>query len=229
MRVGQIRAVDRIAIQEFGMTGLVLMENAGRGAADAILGTADASQAFAIVCGAGNNGGDGLVIARHLHAHGAFAQVWILGERDRLSPDTATNLAILERTRVPIEILGADASDDSWTKFENKLARSGTLVDAMLGTGATGAPRGGIGRAIHACNRTEAFRIAIDIPSGLDAETGTAHTPTFHAQLTLTFVAPKIGFDHPNARKVLGEIRVLPIGVPPEVLERAIQDRGKSE
>ncbi|MFN9420918.1 MAG: NAD(P)H-hydrate epimerase, partial [Pirellula sp.] len=109
LTVLQNRMVDEIAIHRFGMLGLVLMENAGRGAADFIADIVNDQAKIVVVCGTGNNGGDGLVIARHLHARGLSVSVWIIGDRHKLTADTAANLAILENTSVPCRWLPASS------------------------------------------------------------------------------------------------------------------------
>jgi NAD(P)H-hydrate epimerase len=123
------------------------------------------------------------------------------------------------------ELRGGDRLLDS-----GELAKVDVIVDAMLGTGAAGSPRGMMGTAIDFANRTTAKRIAIDIPTGLDAGTGESSSSTFKADVTLTFVAPKIGFDSPNAKECIGHVVVLPIGVPPEVIEMTeVQGAPKGE
>jgi len=220
LSVSQIRRIDAIAIEEFGMLGLVLMENAGRGAADKILTHVPQGGSVVILCGPGNNGGDGLVIARHLHFAGCRVHVWMIGDAERMSPDAAANYAILKKTRVPCHVVAMSASAFPPAMIEN-LRDADAIVDAMLGTGAQGAPRGAMGQAIASANQGPGVRFAIDIPSGMDADTGVCHEPTFRAHHTLTFVASKIGFASANASMNAGIVTVLSIGVPPEVLERA--------
>lgn len=215
LSVQQLRQVDAIAVREFGILSLVLMENAGRGAADHIAQRTPAGSAIAILCGTGNNGGDGLVIARHLHYAGYRVSVWLLGDPQRLTEDAAANLRILERTSIPLHR----------TTSQLELPDSASLdviVDAMLGTGARGEPTGGIAQAIAWANNASALRIAIDVPTGLDAEHGTHGSVVFMADATTTFVAKKLGYRHPAAARVLGQVTVLPIGIPPEVIDRVL-------
>lgn len=212
------RQVDRIAIEQFGMSGLVLMENAGRGVADRLLPVASGSKPIVILCGTGNNGGDGLVVARHLlFAHLPVA-IWMMGSVERLSPDALANYQILQRAGVMVRL-----AEGQLPSLQREIQDADILVDAMLGTGAQGAPRGLIADAILETNRSDALRVAIDLPSGLDAETGQVHQPTFLADRTYTFVAPKIGFDQPAAQCFLGVVEVLPIGIPSAVLDLALQ------
>jgi NAD(P)H-hydrate epimerase len=242
----RIRRVDRIAVERFAMPSLILMENAGRGAADwiaaewiaaewiaaewiaadriaadRIAGAATRDTPVIILCGTGNNGGDGLVIARHLHAASIPVGVWIFGDPARMTPDTAANLAMLSKTRVACLRIAIDADDGALAGLRQAIGEAEIVIDALLGTGATGSPRGAMARAIEAANAGRARRFAIDIPSGLEGRTGNANPPTFRAEVTLTFVASKIGFQSTNALPYVGREVVLPIGVPPEVIEAA--------
>ncbi|MBU6236177.1 MAG: NAD(P)H-hydrate epimerase [Planctomycetes bacterium] len=221
--LARIRAVDRIAMEEFAMPGLMLMENAGRGAADWILAHAPGQVRAVILCGTGNNGGDGLVIARHLHAAHVAVEVWMIGDASRMTPDTRSNYAIVSNTRIPCRWIPLDAAiptDAGATTIVSDIAQADLIIDALLGTGSSGPPRGAMAMAIRVANESAARRFAIDIPSGLDGRTGVAYAPTFRAEATLTFVAAKNGFDSPNALPYVGRVIVLPIGVPPEVIER---------
>jgi NAD(P)H-hydrate epimerase len=255
MTVDQLRSVDAIATRDFGMHSLVLMENAGRGAADHIARFAASGAVIVILCGTGNNGGDGLVIARHLHGAQFQVRVWMIGSPDKLSEDAAANYRILERTSVPCTWLTGQPEfsfDSDVNILENVILENVTednlpvaskdligmhpiemqardalesadvIVDAMLGTGARGEPRGWMAHLITIANRCRALRFAIDIPTGLDADLGQHGANVFRADETLTFVAPKLGFAQPAAIPVVGKLTVLPIGVPPEVLARAM-------
>jgi NAD(P)H-hydrate epimerase len=223
LTVLQNRMVDEIAIHRFGMLGLVLMENAGRGAADFIADIVNDQAKIVVVCGTGNNGGDGLVIARHLHARGLSVSVWIIGDRHKMTADTAANLAILENTSVPCRWLPAssDAVKITTTMQQaiDELQSATLLVDAMLGTGSKGELRGTFAQMVHHANRSAAIRVAIDVPTGLDAQTGGHSVETLRAHHTLTFVASKVGLMESDAAPFVGELHILPIGIPPEVLE----------
>ncbi|MEQ1829047.1 MAG: NAD(P)H-hydrate epimerase [Pirellula sp.] len=228
--VNQIRLVDKIAVEQFGMLSLVLMENAGRGAADLVNSLTPSSHRVLVLCGPGNNGGDGLVIARHLDACHRQVSVLIVGDRNKLSRDALSNLLILEKTSVPIEWLAPNAASTDACLYDVCLHRAmisientQVIVDALLGTGARGSPRGTMANLIDGSNRSAAFRVAIDIPTGLDAESGVASEPTFRADYTLTFVACKTGFRKSGAANWLGKVLVLPIGVPPQAIEIALE------
>jgi NAD(P)H-hydrate epimerase len=214
----QVRNVDRIAVDDYGMSSLVLMENAGRGVVDVLLRIAPTPGTAAILCGKGNNAGDGFVIARHLHIRGVDAKVVLLLPPAELTGDARANYEILARGEFPIvdlsaavtpELLNQHAGDAAW------------LVDAMLGTGAIGEPREPLATAIRWMNEQPARRLAVDIPSGLDCDTGVAASATIRAEVTCTFVAMKPGFVQQPARAYLGETHVVSIGVPPRVVQEA--------
>ncbi len=209
----QCREVDRRAICELGIPGIVLMENAGRGVAEFLLNCA--ANNVAILCGKGNNAGDGFVIARHLAVHGVVPSVILLADPSQLTGDALTNYTILLKSGTRIVDLSGGANLESALDSLNTDAQ--WLVDAMLGTGAVGDPREPYRSAIDWMNRQNSQRLAVDIPSGLDCNTGQAAASTVRANVTCTFVAAKIGFNNPAALKYLGEVRVIPIGIDPQL------------
>jgi len=209
----EVREVDRRAIEEFGLPGIVLMENAGRNAAWLLHERAPAAR-VAIVCGKGNNAGDGFVIARHLVNLGHDVRLLLACDPAEHRGDAAINRRVVEKMGIPAVRL-ADAPREEW---ERSLAGADWIVDALLGTGAMGAPRGAIATAIEAVNavatRDHVGVFAVDLPSGVDCDTGQAAGACIRASLTGTFVARKMGFDMPGAAAFLGDIRVLDIGAP---------------
>ncbi|MFM8635332.1 MAG: NAD(P)H-hydrate epimerase [Planctomycetia bacterium] len=209
----EVREVDRRAIEEYGLPGIVLMENAGRNAAMLLHERAPAAR-LAIVCGKGNNAGDGFVIARHLANLGHDVRLLLACDPSEYRGDAAVNWRVVETMRLPATVL-ATASREEW---ERAMAGADWIVDALLGTGATGAPRAAIATAIEAVNavadRDRVGVFAVDLPSGLDCDTGEAPGSCIRATLTATFVAPKVGFGRPGAAERLGEVRVLDIGAP---------------
>ncbi|WP_442505292.1 NAD(P)H-hydrate epimerase [Novipirellula sp. SH528] len=207
----QVRSVDQTAIEEYGMSGLVLMENAGRGAAEVIQQNL-ASGRVVILCGKGNNGGDGYVIARHLDLMERDVVLVSVVEISSLSGDAAANTAIA--TRAGLDLRTATTREE----IESSLAEADVIVDCLLGTGATGPLRGIYSDAVQVANRSRAARVAIDVPTGLDVDTGDADPNTFRAELTITFVAKKIGFEFEGTQPFLGDIEVVPIGVPRKLL-----------
>jgi NAD(P)H-hydrate epimerase len=211
----EVREVDRRAMDEYGMSGLVLMENAGRGCVDTLFKIGCQGRVV-IVCGKGNNAGDGFVIARHLDLRGAPVRVVLLGSPDDLRGDAAANFAVISRSGMPIVDLSVGFDSEA---FSSELKGAEWIVDALLGTGASGAPRPPIDAAIRQMNEAPAKRLAVDLPSGLDCDTGEPADPTFRADHTCTFVGPKIGFTHAGAAPFLGQVHVLDIGAPRQLLE----------
>ena len=172
---------------------------------------------IAILCGKGNNAGDGFVIARHLLIRGAQPVVVLLAPPDQLDGDARQNFDILQRTQVPVVDLSAEANLAD--ALQRAVGDAVWLVDAMLGTGAVGQPREPIRSAIEWMNTQPSRRLAIDVPSGLDCDTGQPASPTLHADHTCTFVAPKLGFSEPGAAKYLGQLHVVSLGIDPSWID----------
>jgi NAD(P)H-hydrate epimerase len=195
------------------MSGLVLMENAGRGTADLLLRLRGTGP-VCICCGKGNNGGDGLVIARHLEAAGVDVHVLLFADPDALVGDAATNLAILQAAATALTTV-AGTIDGTARKV---LEGAEWIVDALLGTGVQGAVRDPYSGVIAAINEAPGSVLAVDLPSGLDCDTGTPLGTCIQADQTVTFVARKAGFDCAGAEDWTGPVTVLPIGVPRQLL-----------
>ncbi len=209
------RKIDERAINEYGMSGLVLMENAGRGCAD-LLERLVIKGPVVICCGKGNNAGDGFVIARHLELRGHPVQVLLWCEPEQLRGDAAFNYEILRLAETPL-IACPGRVDATWIK--QQLNGADWIVDALLGTGTTGAPRPPFGAVIEILNQSPAKRLAVDLPSGLDCDSGQPSARTIRADHTATFVAPKSGFRAPQARPYLGIVHVLDIGAPRKLVQ----------
>lgn len=212
----QVREVDRIATLEYGIAGIVLMENAGLLAALEIeRELVDRPGTVAILCGGGNNGGDGYVIARQLCIRGHDVRLYATHAASRLTADASTNRAAARALGlVPASIAGAEQiarAADGWR-------RASILVDALLGTGFRGEVRPPLDLVLETAGRLRGPHgprvVAIDLPSGLDCDTGVPAAATLRADLTLTLVARKVGFDVPGAAQWTGAVRVLPIGAP---------------
>lgn len=214
----QIRQIDRRAIEEYGIPGVVLMENAGRGIADTICGLGIAGPVV-VGCGKGNNGGDGFVVARHLDLRGYEVRVLLWAEPGQLSGDAAANFGILRKTGVPIECFG---SGHDAALLQKHVAGAAWIVDALLGTGARGEPHAPLDAVIDQFNAAGAPILAVDLPSGLDCDTGEAARHTIRAGHTGTFVAPKPGFFQPGAEKYTGRLHVLDIGAPRKLVEEML-------
>ncbi len=221
----QSRRLDRLAIEEFGLLGLVLMENAGRGVADKIV-ELGIDGPVAVCCGKGNNAGDGFVIARHLALRGHDAGVLLWGDPAELSEDAAVNFQIIRRSGLSIETFPAspatEPSRSDETRIRRCFDRADWIVDAILGTGARGDPRPPLDRVIDLINQAACRRLAVDLPSGLDCDTGIPSDHTVRAEHTCTFVAPKAGFLSAAAPDYLGQVHVLDIGAPQEILDRVL-------
>jgi NAD(P)H-hydrate epimerase len=209
-----VREVDRRAMNNYGMTGLVLMENAARGAVEVMMKLGYQNVSFAICCGKGNNGGDGFAVARHLDALSMNIQVFVFCHPTDLRGDAAANFTILQNCDVPLHYR-YDRFDTE--TLEADLQESDVIVDCLLGTGATGEPRAPLDAVIRHLNRHQDI-IAIDVPSGLDCDTGEPATTTIRAKNTITFVAPKPGFANPKAKDYVGQLHIVDIGVPRKLL-----------
>lgn len=207
----QVREVDRRAIEEFGLPGLVLMENAGRSAAELLIQLLVAGP-VTIVCGKGNNAGDGFVIARHLEIRGFDVEILLASPADSLAGDAAVFFNVLLKAGCRLrDLSNADAVD--WRQALTS-SSTGWIVDALLGTGLTGPAREPCATAIDAINQQRRPVFAVDLPSGLDCDTGTPTGPCVRAAHTGTFVARKIGFDNPASEQWTGQVHVLDIGIP---------------
>ncbi len=212
----QSRAVDRLAIEKYGMHSLVLMENAAIGCVQWLTRKFSAPQETTILCGRGNNGGDGLAIARHLTVLGWPCTVILFGPIARLSPDAQANYHILT-TAAGLDVQVSD--ETLHTGQLQQLQQSSLVIDAMLGTGARGAPRAPLDQWIEAANQCRAFRVAIDVPTGVDGDGEIMPACFFQADATLTFVTKKPAMDCSATSHCFGEIQVLPIGIPTQMME----------
>lgn len=198
-----MRAVDSWAIEKQGVPSLELMEAAGRGLAEAV-GELAVAGPIRILCGKGNNGGDGIVAARYLGEAGFEVELLLLWPADELSDDAAASLERFEgRIVEPGERPPAEA-----------LEGSGAIVDCIFGTGFDGEPREPARAAIFAANDAACPVVACDIASGVDASTGSAAEASIAAELTVTFHAAKLGHRIAPGKWRTGELRVVPIGIP---------------
>jgi NAD(P)H-hydrate epimerase len=229
----QVREIDRRAIEEYGVPGIVLMENAGRGAAEVLMRLNPERKGVIVYCGKGNNGGDGFVIARHLDIHGYPVIVATLENPAGLTGDAAATFRIIAASGMfiipPYPRLNGVAEMCAYIK-DNKAKLDSFqdftpawVVDAFFGTGLTGPIRGYLGSCVEAMNfdplRSDTKVLAVDIPSGLDCDTGKPLGPCVRADHTVTFVAPKAGFANPEAKEWLGEVHVVGIGAPRKLLQ----------
>jgi len=203
----QVREIDRRAIEEFGIAGVVLMENAGRGVVE-VMQQLGINGPVHIVCGKGNNAGDGFVIARHLELLDVEVVVHRCSTIEELTGDAGINYRIIERSGLTI------VPYTSIESLSQQLNHANWIVDALLGTGLTCMVRPPFAEIIRCMNNSGKPIVAVDLPSGMDADTGKPLGETVVAQHTVTFVGLKQGFSQPNASRYKGQVHVASIGVP---------------
>jgi len=208
----EVRDVDRRAIEDYGLPGIVLMENAGRSAAELMVNQLGASGRIVIVCGKGNNAGDGFVMARHLELRGCDPVIFLASPPDSLTADAALFFHVIRQSKIPWHDL-SQVGRDEWIAAFTALEPT-WIVDALLGTGLTGPAREPFSFAMEAINSIGCPVFAVDLPSGMDCDTGVPLGPCVRATHTGTFVARKIGFDQPASTAWTGEVHVLDIGIP---------------
>ena len=210
----QMREIDRKTIEGIGIPGAVLMENAGIRITQAILKRFPevAEQNIVVVAGKGNNGGDGFVVARHLFNRGARPTVLLLAKKDEVKGDAALNLAVAGR--IGVEIVETPTVAE-WKKHKVGVWHASIIVDAIFGTGLLKPADGIYAAVIEDINKAGAFKIAVDIPSGLSSDTHLIIGPAVKADLTVALAAPKISHVLPPAEEFIGELVVADISVPP--------------
>ena len=210
--VAQMREVDRLMIEDYGVALLQMMENAGRSLAELArfhLANSVAGQRIVALIGPGNNGGGGLAAARHLANAGASVVVALVGEPPLPNEAPERQRRILERMGIP--------SSDHATALDDLpvlLGSADLILDALLGYSGRGAPREPIASFIRAANATTAPRLALDLPSGLDGDSGLPTDPTLQATATLTLAWPKLGLLAPTAQPFVGELFLADISIP---------------
>lgn len=232
----QVRSIDVLAIARLGLPGIVLMENAGRNATELILGwTARRDRAageIVILCGPGNNGGDGFVIARHLDNRGWPVTAWLIrpdaprsfgfgqaaaATDRRLSADCEIMSDIWSASH---KLLTNDAGGNAWKEaLVTDVTACGWVVDALFGTGLTRPMDSPYHELVPFLNASGKAVLAVDLPSGLDCDGGEPRGPTIRATHTATFVAHKRGFLNPASRAWTGEIHTIDIGAPRRLVE----------
>ncbi|MCG6155527.1 NAD(P)H-hydrate epimerase [Rubinisphaera margarita] len=210
----QSRAVDRIAIEQYAVPGLVLMENAGRGSTALLL--QEEPKKVVIVCGKGNNAGDGFVIARHLDNAGVSVEILMLVPLQDLSGDARTNCEIVHKFGLSTRVVDPSCESES---IAQSLRQADWIVDALLGTGIRGEVREPFARMIDLVNHAGKPIFAVDIPSGLDADTGEVLGHAINATRTATFVTLKTGLMRQSGPHQAGSIDVVSIGVPDRIVD----------
>ena len=220
----QMREMDQRTIEDVGIAGIILMEVAGRSAAHVLHervledhgGT---PKTVAILCGGGNNGGDGYVMARHLDSLGYDVDILMLVRAESIKGDAWTNLEILRRMRPDILILPELVPDMTADALQDALPYYDIYVDALLGTGLEDAVRGNYRQVLRYLNEARGVKFAVDIPSGLDANTGRPLGISFRADYTATFGMAKAGLFLEQGRDYVGEVSVIDIGILPETAD----------
>ena len=208
----QVRELDRRALDEYGVPGIVLMENAGRGCAELLQQLNPNRQPTAILCGPGNNGGDGFVIARHLDNSGWPVELFLV--EGYLPADAETNFTILMKSGLPIRSIA------DWRPAK------GWIVDALFGTGLSRSLVKPLDSVVEKINAAGMPVLAVDIPSGLDCDRGEPLGPTVRASHTATFVALKQGFRNPQSQDWTGQVHVVDIGAPRRLIDEYRHPKG---
>ena len=215
----QMREADRHAIEDIGLPSLVLMENAG----SEVVATLEdllphlAGASVVVLCGTGNNGGDGMVVARKLHARGALVVALLLGDPTKLSDDADAQWRILRHLGVPHRACGPK----DWPDAIEELESADVVVDALFGTGFRGTLEGFLAEVVEDVNACPAPVVAVDVPSGLSGSSADDAGPVVEAALTVTFAAPKICHVFAPAHRHCGDLVVADIGIPRASLARA--------
>lgn len=218
-----MREVDRVAIEEIGIPSLVLMENAAIGVVDAIGEIYEEAESAAIFCGPGNNGGDGLAIARHLAIRGYDVQVFLVAGRRGMRGDAEVQLGICRRQGLAIQEV---ADEDGVVEALEEAREADLIVDALFGTGLSSPLEGMLADLVQGLNDLPVPRVAVDLPSGLNGSRSEPLGPHIQADLTVTFAAPKIVHVFPPASDAVGELVVTDLGIPPELVDEAEEEGG---
>jgi NAD(P)H-hydrate epimerase len=214
----EMQEMDRRTIKDFGMPGMVLMENAGRGATRFFLEQFKdiANRQVGVIAGRGNNGGDGYVMARYLKQKGVCVKVYLLATAGRIQGDAAANLQFLKSLDIPLIELPDEAS---FSKHQSEMARLDVWIDAILGTGLKSDVKGFFKTAIEFINGLAKPVFAVDVPSGLNSDTGQVCGTCIQAKATATFAFAKTGhLIHPGAQYT-GALNVVDIGIPLPIVE----------
>ena len=215
LTASEMRELDRRAIEAVGIPSLVLMENAGRATYQILRREfPDLQEEVAVVAGRGNNGGDGFVVARYLANAGMPVTVFLLGSRTQVAGDARVNLEILGHLGVELEEILTEAD---LNPASHRLAKAGLIVDALLGTGLNAPVRGLMAALIERLNQVRAPKLAVDIPTGLSADTGEVLGVAVNAAVTVTYGWPKLGQVLPPGRDRVGRLWQVDISIPPDL------------
>ena len=214
----QTKSIDERAIREYGIPGIVLMENAGLQVVDYLESHFDdlEERRILVLCGKGNNGGDGMVVAKHLHNRGYAPRILLFGRKSDTKDEALVNLKILEKSGAEVQEI-ADVRE--WHDFLPELGDFQMIVDALIGIGVQGGVRGFLEEVMRDVNNASAVRISVDVPSGLSADTNEIPGICIQAEATVTFSCPKIPHIFLPAEEKVGEVFIADIGIPEEAVE----------
>ncbi len=210
-----MKRLDEISIKEYGIPGVVLMENAGLAVVEEIERLHMSEKHVEVLCGTGNNGGDGFVIARHLYNRGWKVNILICGEAGRIKGDALTNFQIARHIGIPVYSIDGDSADF----LEGLINDSPLIVDALLGTGFSGRLKGLYKNVIDRVNESKGCVVSVDIPSGLDADAGFSGEGCVMADYTVTFQIPKAGLLINDGPKACGNLKVKDISIPKAAID----------
>ena len=206
----QAKLFDKIFKERFGISTLILMENAGRAVAEEVLRTLKNKRRVAIFCGKGNNGGDGFVCARHLLSYGIRPDIFLTGKIKEVKNEARINLDILIRLKQKV----IEIDKKSLEIIKKKISKYDLIIDAIFGIGLKGQIDGFLKDLIEIINFSKVYILSVDIPSGLDADRGKILGCCVKADKTITFLAKKLGMTEGFGRKYCGRILVKDLGVP---------------
>ena len=218
-----MREIDKYCIEKLGIPGIILMENAAIKVSEEVEGVLSSLERdrVVIVCGVGNNGGDGIAVARHLFLKGYKTSVFIVGNLDKGSYDFNTNLQIIkkineiENNKITIDVI----DDENFDEFKRLISKTSVVVDGIFGTGLKRDVEGIYKRVISEINNSKKHIISIDVPSGLNSDDGNVMGISIEADETITLQLYKTGFLNEESKKYCGDIRVVDIGIPRRVIE----------
>lgn len=219
LTVKQMQEVDRVAVEEFGISTLMLMENASRNIAimaRKMLGGSVANKKIIVLSHKGNNGGDGLGATRHLINFGAIIHCYLTTPPESLSPDSQVQYKILKNIGANITVFNLNIKP----QLEKDLKQADLIIDALLGYNLKGAPRAPVDSVIKLANNSGKKILAVDVPSGLNADTGKAYNPTIKTHTTLTLALPKTGLLTEKAKPYVGDLYLADISIPQKVYRK---------
>jgi NAD(P)H-hydrate epimerase len=219
VKADEMKEMDRLSIHEIGIPGAVLMENAARGATRIFLEHFDpvGGSHVVVICGRGNNGGDGYVMARYLNQAGFRVKVIVLTDLSKISGDALINLEIIKRLRLDVREI---PDNEEWVKIRSSLGDCDYIIDGILGTGINSPIHGYYGQVIEDINISEKPVMSIDIPSGLNADSGGIMGIAVRANLTVTFGFPKLGHVLFPGAQLVGRLVRIDIGIPDIIAEK---------